>query len=75
MSNEAPNSNSTMRITNNVRLTTMCAQQFSMIVIMQNSILVATHGKANLWETRVNDMKQEMFVRMEINFEIMKAKH
>ena len=60
MFNEASNSSGTMRITNNMRLTTMCAQQFSMVVIMQNSILVLTEK-----ETRINDMKQETFVRME----------
>ena len=34
MLNEAPNSNDTMRIANNVYLTTMGAQQFSMIAIL-----------------------------------------
>ena len=41
--NKAPNSITTRCLTNNVRLTTMYTQQFSMVVIMQD-----TQGKAGL---------------------------
>ena len=52
-----------MCLTNNVHLTTVCAYQpFSMVVIIQN-----TQEKANLWEMKVNDIKQERFMWMEIN--------
>ena len=40
MFNEVPNSNGTMHITNNVQLATRYAEKFSIVVIMQNSILV-----------------------------------
>ena len=49
MLNEAPNSNNAMRIENNVRLTAVGAQQFSMVVIWPSC------RYANLSETRDND--------------------
>ena len=46
--NEVPNSNDTTRIANNVCLTTMCAQQFSMATIWPSC------RKADLPDTRDN---------------------
>ena len=49
MLNEAPNSNNDMRIANNVHLTTMSTQQFSMAAIQPS------YRKADLQEMRDND--------------------
>ena len=49
--NEAPNSNDATCVTNNVRLTTMGTQQFSMVAISPSC------RKANLPEMRDNDTK------------------
>ena len=48
--NEVPNSNDAMCVENNVHLTAMGAQQFSMATIQPSC------RKANLPETRDNDM-------------------
>ena len=50
--NEAPNSNDAMRAVNNVHLTTIGTQQFSMAAIKP-----ASCRKVNLPEKRDNDMK------------------
>ena len=50
--NEAPNDNDTTHVANNVCLTTMEAQQFSVA-----AILPASCRKADLPEMRDNDMK------------------
>ena len=51
MLNEAPNSNATTRVGNNVCLTATGAQQFSMAAIQPSC------RKVNLPKTRDNDMK------------------
>ena len=50
MLNEVPNSNDAMHLGNNVCLTALCAQQFSMAAIQPSC------RKANLPETRDDDM-------------------
>ena len=50
MLNKAPNSNDATRVGNNVRLTAVDAQQFSMVAIQPSC------RKANLPETKDNDM-------------------
>ena len=50
--NEAPNSNDATRVVNNMHLTTMGAQQFSIA-----AILLASCRKVDLPEMRDNDMK------------------
>ena len=55
--NEVPNSNDAMRIKNNVHLTAVGAQQFSMAAIQPS------YRKADLPETRDNDtIKREVCV-------------
>ena len=62
--NKVPSNNNATRIANYVRLTTMIAQQFSMvasdIVIMQKNLTYGRRGIAT--------QKQERFMQMEINF-------
>ena len=62
--NEAPNNNDATHVANNVRLTTMDTQQFSMaasyIVIMQKKL---TYGRRG-----IVTQKLERFVQTEINF-------
>ena len=50
---EVPNNNGTTRVTNNVRLTTMGTQQFSMVA----SHHAEYSRKADLQEMRINNMK------------------
>ena len=52
MLNEAPNSKDAMRVANNMRLTTMGAQKFSMVAIQ-----LASCRKVDLPEMRDNDTK------------------